>query len=111
MRSTTARGYGAAHNRRRKSDQELVEAGGAVCWRCGRPIVPMKLLRRDGRMVSNWHLGHDDDDRTVYRGPEHEKCNLRAGGRQGARETNRKRRGKRRPQVQAFGAIPASRQW
>jgi len=31
------------------------------CWRCGELIRPGQP----------WHLGHDDYDRTKYRGPEH----------------------------------------
>lgn len=83
--STAARGYTGEHVRRRRADAKLVEAGGAVCWRCGRPIVPLKIRRADGRWVSNWHLGHDDFDRGVYRGPEHERCNTGAGGRKSGR--------------------------
>jgi hypothetical protein len=48
-----------------------VEAGGMACWRCGRLIVPGSV----------WNLGHDDHDRSVYRGPEHERCNLATSGR------------------------------
>lgn len=91
---TVARGYGAAHKRRRRADAELVEAGHGVCWRCGLPIVPRKIRRADGRLVSNWHLGHDDFDRSLYRGPEHERCNTVAAGRSRAR-----RRGRRTPRV------------
>jgi hypothetical protein len=40
--------------------------GVTVCWRCGQPISdPPRRV----------HLGHDDDDRTIYRGPEHASCN------------------------------------
>jgi hypothetical protein len=41
---------------------------------------------------SEWHLGHDDEDRSRYKGAEHAKCNLRAGGKAGARKTNARRR-------------------
>lgn len=43
----------------------MVEAGGVLCWRCGALI--------DRR--APWDLGHDDVDRTKYRGPEHRACN------------------------------------
>lgn len=59
--------------RRRVADE--VEAGEAFCWRCGQHIPP----------GSPFHLGHDDDDRSVYRGAECPECNLRAAARKGRR--------------------------
>ena len=63
--------------------------------------------------MSNWHLGHDDNDRTVYRGPEHESCNLKAAARKGRRLQGRGPRP--RPQVALLRrrvvAARASRQW
>ncbi|MBK6556280.1 MAG: hypothetical protein IPG16_03340 [Comamonadaceae bacterium] len=41
-----------------------------TCWRCGDDIDP-----------EHWHLGHDDYDRTVYRGPECIPCNTATRGR------------------------------
>jgi hypothetical protein len=52
---------------------ELVAAGRARCWRCGRMIGPGEA----------WDLGHDDDDRSRYAGPEHQVCNRSAAGRRG----------------------------
>lgn len=85
--STTARGYGAAHQRERARWRPTVEAGNATCWRCGDPIDP----------AEPWDLGHDDDDRDAeYRGPEHAgRCN-RA---EAARRTNAKRRTRRAPRI------------
>lgn len=60
-----------------------VAAGLVCCWRCRRPIPP----------GSDWHLGHDDGDRRVIRGPEHPACNLRSAARKGAAV----RKGKRSP--------------
>ncbi len=60
-----ARGYGAAHEQRRKRDKVQVDAGAAHCWRCGAWLNP----------IQPWHEGHDDHDRTVYRGPECVPCN------------------------------------
>src|SRR6202008_906015 len=57
--STAARGYGAAHQAKRKELAPTVAAGLATCWRCGMPIMPGQA----------WDLGHDDRDRSVYRGP------------------------------------------
>lgn len=63
--SSAARGYGAEHRRIRRQVALLVESGAAVCWRCGLPIGAREP----------WDLGHDDHDRTRYRGPEHTRCN------------------------------------
>ncbi len=63
--STTQRGYGAAHQRVREGWRPVVESGDAVCWRCGVGIHPDEP----------WDLGHDDNNRDVYRGPEHRACN------------------------------------
>ena len=65
------RGYDAAHERLRAEYQRRMNRGQAyVCWRCGDPIDP-----------EHWHLGHDDLDRDVYRGPECPPCNLATSGR------------------------------
>jgi hypothetical protein len=63
------RGYGASHKATRASVAPLVATGGVTCWRCRRLI----------RAGQPWDLGHDDDDDTIYRGPEHVHCNRRAG--------------------------------
>jgi len=67
-----ARGYDAAHDREAKHWRDKVRAGELVlCWRCGLPITN----------PDDCHLGHDDHDRSVTRGPEHGRdCNLRAAG-------------------------------
>lgn len=63
-----------------------VESGAATCWRCGKWIPP----------GSNWHLGHDDNDRRIIRGPEHAiECNLKAAASKGARVANANRKAKR----------------
>lgn len=65
------RGYDAPHDRLRADYQSRMDAGEAfMCWRCTRPIDP-----------AAWHLGHDDEDRTKYRGPECEPCNLATSSR------------------------------
>lgn len=53
----------------------IVESGEAFCWRCGQHIAPGEPF----------HLGHDDDDRRIYRGAECPECNLRAAARKGRR--------------------------
>ena len=73
--STTSRGYGAKHQEIRRELAPLVESGLAVCARCGQPIAA----------DAAWDLGHDDDDRTRYVGPEHAACNRATAGRRAAR--------------------------
>lgn len=66
-----ARGYDAAHDRLRAEYQRRMETGEAFhCWRCSKPIDP-----------NHWHLGHDDHDRSRYRGPECVPCNTATSGR------------------------------
>jgi hypothetical protein len=63
--SRQARGYDAAHDRLRAKYQLRMNQGQAFrCWRCNKPINP-----------EAWHLGHDDHDRSRYRGPECVPCN------------------------------------
>ena len=66
------RGYGAAHEREAKVWRDRVARGAlVVCWRCGEPITD----------PTDCHLGHDDYDRSITRGPEHGRlCNLSAAG-------------------------------
>lgn len=63
--TTSERGYGAAHQKARAQAKRLVDAGDAHCWRCGEWLDP----------ELPWDYGHDDHDRTRYRGPEHVSCN------------------------------------
>ena len=66
-----ARGYGTTHTRLRAHYQARMNAGETfTCWRCDEPIDP-----------NAWHLGHDDHDRTKYRGPECIGCNTATSGR------------------------------
>ena len=65
------RGYDETHRKLRRQLRPIVEAGRAHCWRCGEMISPRE----------QWDLGHDDHDRTRYRGPEHVACNRGAPGR------------------------------
>ena len=70
--STTQRGYGSKHRALRKRLEPDVAAGRANCWRCGLPI----------QAGQDWDLGHDDEDRSRYRGPEHVHCNRATASRQ-----------------------------
>lgn len=76
----TERGYGPEHQKLRRQLEPLVRAGAAVCWRCGEPIAPGE----------EWDLGHDDEDRSIYRGPEHLRCNRATTSRRLARRTSRR---------------------
>lgn len=58
--TTTQRGYGANHQQERAAWQRRINTGELIlCWRCGEQIQ-----QGDG-----WHLGHDDVDRSITRGP------------------------------------------
>ncbi len=71
--ATDEAGYGAEHKRLRRKWAPKVKRGVVFCWRCGN-LIELDPSRPSGEQ---WHLGHDDDDRSVYRGPEHAACNLR----------------------------------
>lgn len=66
----TERGYGKEFQAERKVWVRMVAEGVVNCWRC------LKLIPPDG----DFHLGHDENDRTVIRGPECPSCNLSAAG-------------------------------
>lgn len=60
--STTARGYGHQHQKlRAEYKQRMAKGEQFTCWRCGLLVDPSMP----------WDLGHDDHDRSIYRGPEH----------------------------------------
>lgn len=66
-----ARGYDAAHVQMRAGYRRRMDAGETfVCWRCGGGI--------DARA---WTLGHCDDDRSSYHGPECPPCDYATAGR------------------------------
>ncbi len=59
------RGYDAQHDRIRAAYQRRMDAGETfTCWRCAAKGKPHPVD------PTNWDLGHDDTDRTRYRGPE-----------------------------------------
>lgn len=70
--TTTQRGYGTQHQRTRAELAAAITRGDTIlCWRCNQPITT----------TTDLHLGHDDHDRTITRGPEHGRgCNLKAAG-------------------------------
>jgi hypothetical protein len=66
MGRSAANGYGKYHRRLRADYVRRMQAGEQfTCWRCGKWINP----------AADWDLGHDDVDRSLYRGPEHVHCN------------------------------------
>lgn len=69
--TSSQRGYGAAHQALREQWRSTVDAGFAVCRRCGHPIRPGE----------SWDLDHADDG-SGYLGPSHARCN-RAAPRRG----------------------------
>jgi hypothetical protein len=71
---TWAKGYDTTHKLLRKQWAPLVATGEVRCWRCREFIAPGEP----------WDLGHDDHDRTLYRGPECRKCNRSTAARNGA---------------------------
>ena len=64
------RGYGKDFQAERKVWVRMVAEGVVNCWRCLKPIPP----------GAEFHLGHDDKDRAIIRGPECPHCNLSAAG-------------------------------
>ena len=85
---TVERGYDATHARLRKEWAPHVAAGEVICWRCRTRIYAGEP----------WDLGHDDYDRTVYRGPEHQRC-------------NRATRSRQRRWLRRAVSLTTSRQW
>ena len=77
--STTARGYGYRHQQIRRQAARLVASGMAICGRCGQPINPGEP----------WDLGHADNDKSRYTGPEHRHENRATAGRRLRRVSRR----------------------
>ena len=67
------RGYDAQHDAERARWVPLVATGMVRCWRCRDHIAADQPF----------DLGHDDEDRSVYRGPEHVSCNRATSTRRG----------------------------
>lgn len=68
--SAAERGYGQVHRATRAQWAPMVATGHVRCWRCGEPI----------EAGAAWDLGHDDEDRSKYRGPEHVGRECAKGG-------------------------------
>lgn len=76
-RARTAQYASPEHRAVRRALAAEVDAGRAVCCRCGRPIAP----------GSSWHADHNDS-RTGYLGAAHARCNVRAAAIKGAQQRN-----------------------
>lgn len=71
QRGTKAeRGYDSKFYAIRREYVERHETEPFDCIRCGEPIP----------INEPFHLDHDDDDRSIIRGPSHPLCNLSAAG-------------------------------
>jgi hypothetical protein len=76
--STAQRGYGHRHQQLRTHWQARIDAGEVItCWR---PDCDNRITGTE------WDLGHDDDDRRIYRGPECTHCNRSAAGKKSQRK-------------------------
>jgi hypothetical protein len=105
---TTARGYGADHQRLRAQWDAYVQAGDAHCHAA--------ICLEQTRWISPgtaWDLGHTPD-RQAYTGPEHARCNRTEGARRGNR--NRHQQPKTTSSdggatVTRLTTFPTSRKW
>ena len=85
--------YGALHRAQRREWEPKVMTGRTRCWRCHRLIDPIgDALELGIKPAETWDLGHDDDDPSVVKGPEHARrtskhpaCNRATTGRRVAR--------------------------
>ena len=88
LRRTAARGYGSRHQKLRAAWRRRVNAGSEFCARChgwiapeGEPCARCRKPTREGGKAGHglcgWDLGHEDQDRSRYTGPEHACCNRR----------------------------------
>jgi hypothetical protein len=91
---TAARGYGSEHQRKRRVWARRIASGEPVsCARCGCPVLPGML----------WDLGHvDGSGKSLYSGPEHQKCN---------RQTQLHGVKRQRGRKWAYAPRKVSRQW
>lgn len=72
------RGYDAAYDAERRAYQRRMDAGETFdCWRCRELGKPHLVDPHD------WHLGHDNQDRSIIRGPQCSSSNLADAGRVG----------------------------
>lgn len=71
-----ARGYDATYDAERAAWQRRLDTGEKItCWRCSEQGQPHPVD------PTHWHLGHDNHDRTIIRGPQCTQSNLTDAGR------------------------------
>lgn len=73
--SAAARGYGRRHRELRKQWEPNVNAGRVEC---SAPHCMAEARPGGTRRIAPgaaWDLGHDETDRTRYKGPQHAECN------------------------------------
>jgi hypothetical protein len=80
--SSSARGYGYAHQQERKR-RVAQHTPASPCGNCGRPL---------GTDTRRWHLPHTADRSGYLPGLHCAHCNLRDGAQRGARKTNAQRK-------------------
>lgn len=99
-RTTTERGFGRDHQKRRAAIKPMVDAGAHTCCRCGQRIRPGQP----------WHLDHSDTpgshQRGEYVGVSHSWCNLAARNRHTA-ALARRAQGRGTPGPERPRAAPA----
>lgn len=72
------RGYDVDYDRKHREWQRRLDAGERVtCWRCAEQGKPHTVDPTPGQ----WHLGHDNQDRSIIRGPQCPGSNLADAGR------------------------------
>jgi hypothetical protein len=88
--NTKARGYGYRHQQERRKWKTQVEAGQVQCHAklC---LMPTRWIDPD----QGWDLGHSED-RTMWTGPEHIRCNRAEGAQRGNRSRRQTVKAKRR---------------
>ncbi|HEV7651354.1 MAG TPA: hypothetical protein VGP26_24655 [Actinophytocola sp.] len=75
---TVAKGYGREHVREREHWTRVIREQRGVRCHARTCVMPSRWIRWDDEVKEPWDLGHTED-RTAWTGPEHRRCNRRAG--------------------------------
>lgn len=77
--SRQQRGYDADYDKQHRDIQRSMNNGKTfICWRC---LEEKSITHYVDPRPGHWHLGHDDHDRSIIRGPECPAGNLATAGR------------------------------